>query len=356
MSDKTLIFKGMKILLLGLLTVLMSCVFLNNSETSMSAPVTSNTCIKYASQFVPNPEFVNDGEYQFSDLLYLEILRCNVPIEKTIWLSGKQSRTEFTSNDWEYIGKSLELKWQDENGLRVAAGKEFPDFSWYHEFNPPIASSGEFSPNEFYALDGRKQIADYDCQQGRIKTANGSFELYYCPDFSVDDETQAIPGWPEVPGLVMEVHRTADKFQGPYLELTRVTNVQIGIEETGLYKMPSNFTLLTPDQARALQKEKIQARPAELAAASKYLGSWYLNNDKDKIELEITETAEELILSSNNLSSTHQTIPRTETLRGTLYERGIWVDASPGHRLYVLNEAGELIWEARPAFRYTREN
>lgn len=351
----------MKNLYLGLsiilLMALMSCAFLSKSQPSMPASSSSSISIKYTTQFVPNPEFVDDGEYQFSELLQLEILRCNVPMEKTIWVDGKHSRTEFICNDWEYIGKSIEMRWQDENGMRIAAGKEFPDFSWYHEFNAPIASSEETFPTQFHLLGGTKQIAGYDCQQGRVETANGSFELYYCPDLHVLDETEAIPGWPEVPGLVMEIHRTADKFQGRYLQLTIATEVRTDIQEAGLYKMPSDFTLMTSDEAKTLQKEKFQARSAEPMALTQYLGSWHLDNGKDNIVLEISGTASELFISRNNIGSTHKTISKTETLRGRLFKGGIWVDTLPnGHEIYVLNETGELVWEARPAFHYIRED
>lgn len=309
-----------------------------------------------------------DTPAEYSRELYQKILTSNSPSSRTVYFDGKSSTTQEVNSVYGFTGPTTTIRKADSD--RYTYCKEFPQLSFYLEFEDEVKANGEFVPVQVSYSGKEKRILGFRCKEATLTDANSIFKIWYTDEITVRDSTHAILHHDKIPGIILE--QTELPSSGPTYFYRHYTATSFSSDPlpNGIFEVPPGYQQVKSiDEARAKNKSLMEQYATEELANSPlnedekkmFLGAWLITSEADSLLLHIVESDQHSMGMNNYavllyyLNSPERPLQAASIQEARLMGRKLLVDTPPNIDLYAFDSVSKTITlERNPIFKYRK--
>ncbi len=306
-------------------------------EIALQGRVLYNISVIVQDQVLPT------GKY--SQKLWRDLLRDNIPEKKEIFFNKRFSRTETTDVEGDFKSPVVLLK---KAGKRVYQYcKEFPYFNFYLNQADPSPVADEYFLPKIQLLQEQKEIAGYLCNCAQIETLRATYLVYYTDRIQIHDATAAIIRHNGIAGFILQQDEIP-VAKDTYFHL-RYTVLDFDFETPvpdHLFQVPKDFLFFADmEQVRKenrrimneMAKKYWQQNPLTELQKSKFNGKWKLDHYSDTIEIEVSYKGSAFIWENKyQFTTKNSSAGGGVTIeQASLWEEFLLVEDPPNYRLYI---------------------
>lgn len=339
------------------LLVLLVSAFLAMSMAGHSCTLHPTKMVTYGTleiQQVLIPASVDEAKWNsdYSVEFTRKIMRGNLFETSRISFDASHFRRELVDNQWDWLGRSIEIFDKDAQKGSFCKEHQFMNLSipFYPEWqNEEIVE--EVEEPEIRLQDEYKEILGHRCQKALWSKSDGlTREVWFATDLVLAEWLRPLWGLEGITGLILEMVVPAARNQVAGRHFL-VTELDLNKPDASSFEVSDDFSAFAKytEAREAINKAALEAAAKETSKPANLTGPWKLVSEHDTIFLELVSFGKDFRLQQLHPGSEVQSklaIPG---------DKHLWVQNGKSYQVYSLNSEGNLLTRAdHPAFQFKK--